>query len=409
MSSTPHTDRGNVSPAGISRRRMLGAAVGAGTAAPLLPARPARAAAGATRPATIRPTSARLVLPRPTGPHPVGTVDLTLVDPTRPGPTPGSPLRLMASLWYPARPTGHHPLAPWMGAGALRAFLASGGFPPSSALGPLTAGHLGAPVHRPGHSLPVVVHSHGAHDHRSDTTIVVQELASHGYLVVTVDHANDSFTQFPDGRVLTPDGARMPGAAGFAEDVRFLLDRIEELAAGRNPDADGRQLPEGLGAALDLDRIGMFGWSKGGAATALTMAADRRVKAGLALDGTMDPVITGDLDRPFMLLTARCTRTTQRPVAEFWSRLKGWRLDVRAAGAAHASYTDVQYLAPQLARLAGLSDAQLRSMTGTLDPGRAVRIQQAYPLAFFDRHLRRRPSRLLDGPSAAFPEVAYLP
>jgi hypothetical protein len=34
--------------------------------------------------------------------------------------------------------------------------------------------------------------------------------------------------------------------------------------------------------------------------------------------------------------------------------------------------------------------------------------QQAYPLAFFDQHLRRNQGHLLDGPSETFPEVRYL-
>jgi hypothetical protein len=56
-----------------------------------------------------------------------------------------------------------------------------------------------------------------------------------------------------------------------------------------------------------------------------------------------------------------------------------------------------------------MSDEELLSWIGTLDPGRAVRIQQAYPLAFFDLHLRHRRARLLEGPSPAFPEVRFVP
>ena len=38
----------------------------------------------------------------------------------------------------------------------------------------------------------------------ADTTVVVQELASHGYVVVTVDHTYDAFSEFPDGRLAVP-------------------------------------------------------------------------------------------------------------------------------------------------------------------------------------------------------------
>jgi hypothetical protein len=109
-----------------------------------------------------------------------------------------------------------------------------------------------------------------------------------------------------------------------------------------------------------------------------------------------------------MLMTAANSRATQPSVAELWSRLRGWRLNVQAEGALHTSYCDVQFLVPQLAHALGMSDADLQGWIGTLDPARAVRIQQAYPLAFFDLHLRHR-GHLLDGPSPAFPEVKFLP
>ena len=56
-----------------------------------------------------------------------------------------------------------------------------------------------------------------------------------------------------------------------------------------------------------------------------------------------------------------------------------------------------------------MSDEGLQGWIGTLAPSRAVRIQQAYPLAFFDLHLRHRRQRLLEGPSRAFPEVRFIP
>jgi hypothetical protein len=56
-----------------------------------------------------------------------------------------------------------------------------------------------------------------------------------------------------------------------------------------------------------------------------------------------------------------------------------------------------------------MGDEDLRGWIGTLDPVRAVRIQQAYPLAFFDQHLRGRRRHLLDGPDPAFPEVTFIP
>ncbi|MFJ5884853.1 alpha/beta hydrolase family protein [Kitasatospora cineracea] len=391
----------------VTRRHLLAAALvtGVGAVAPI-------GAAGRAWAAPDAPAPSRLTLPSPTGPHPVGTVPLHLVDTSRPDPAagPGRHRELMAGVWYPARRTDGLPRVPWMTQNALRAFLADVGFPLDPALGPLTAAHAGAPVHRTGRGLPVLVYSHGASSHRGDHTIMVQELASHGYAVVTVDHTYDAFSEFPDGRLTVP--AEVPpflGPGDFATDLRFVLDAVEALAAGHNPDADGRPLPQGLLGALDLGRVGAFGWSKGGTATALTMLADRRIGAGLSIDGPMQPTVTTDLDRPFMMMTASFTRAAMPDVAKFWAHLRGWRLNIQADGAVHKTYGDNATLIPQAGRALGMTDQQIQDMIGTLDPARAVRIQQAYPLAFFDLHLRHRRGKLLDGPSAAFPEVEFLP
>jgi dienelactone hydrolase len=376
-----------------TRRALITSAVAIGAALPI-------GLAGRAQAATTGP--ARLRLPAPTGPHPLGTVALHLADRSR-------QRELMASVWYPARDTARHPRAAWMAPAVLRELLASAGFDPGAARTPLTAGHLGASAR--GSARPVIVFSHGAHDHRAGNTITVQELASHGYVVVTVDHTDDAFSQFPDGRVIVPsdDPERSLTPRDFAADARFVLDAVGEIAAGRTPDVEGRPLPAGLARAVDLRRIGMFGWSKGGTATAHVMFADSRVGAGLSLDGPMLPAVTGTLDRPFMMATAEFTRAAEPSVAQFWSQLTGWRLNVQADGAIHSSYGDYQVLVPQLAAAIGMSDEELEGWIGTLNPGRAIRIQQAYPLAFFDRHLRNRPAPLLDGPSPAFPEVEYLP
>ncbi|MFI5896184.1 alpha/beta hydrolase family protein [Actinoplanes sp. NPDC051513] len=323
----------------------------------------------------------------------------------------GQARELMASVWYPAHDTWRYPPAPWMEAAPFRLLLESADFEPDAALAPFTTGHIGAPVRRTRERMPVVVFSHAAHDHRSENTVVVQELASHGYVVVTVDHTYDAFSEFPDGRVIAPveDPVMLP--PDFARDIKFIIDQLEVMAAGHNPDVDRRPLPAGLGAALDLRHIGMFGHSKGGTATALLMAEDRRVRAGLIMDGPMEsapPPLT-DLDRPVMLMTAVFTRADAPPVAAFWEHLHGWRLNIQADGALHPSYSDYQVLIAQIAPIVGLSTEDLQSWIGTLDPGRSVKIQQAYPLAFFDLHLRHRNGYLLDGPSRTFPEVKFLP
>lgn len=251
--------------------------------------------------------------------------------------------------------------------------------------------------------LPLILYSHGNDGYRAEATIMVQELASHGYAVVTVDSTYDTYCQFHDGRVTVPSEVEGFTPWDHAHDVLSVLDRLE--------DSRRRPLPAGLGSALDFRRMGMAGWSKGATATALVMNLDRRVRAGLSLDGPLQSNPPPEpLDRPFLLMTAEFSRAAEPSVEDYWHyHLHGWHLNLHATGAAHTAYIDHQWLIPQLARITGMSDEELTDWIGTLSPARAVRIQQAYPLAFFDLHLRHRRQPLLEGPSRAFPEVEFIP
>ncbi|MDX3585019.1 hypothetical protein OG920_43265 [Streptomyces europaeiscabiei] len=128
------------------------------------------------------------------------------------------------------------------------------------------------------------------------------------------------------------------------------------LQAGRNPDAEGRRLPRGLGEALDLDRIGMYGHSAGGITAAETMRVDRRIDAGINMDGTLQhsgteylPVALEGLDRPFMLMgKASQTHLIKPSWQSFWDRSTGWKRDLSLELGGHFSYTDTQTIVPAL-------------------------------------------------------------
>ncbi|WP_155123598.1 hypothetical protein [Actinoplanes sp. SE50/110] len=140
------------------------------------------------------PRFPRLTLPAPTGPLPIGTVALHLVD-------PAGGREMMAGVWYPARDIRRYPVFPWMSDPAWRALLRLVDLE-APVRAPLTATRRGAPVL--GERLPVILYSHGNDSCRAETTITVQELASHGYAVVTVDHTGNGVSEFPDGRITLP-------------------------------------------------------------------------------------------------------------------------------------------------------------------------------------------------------------
>lgn len=345
-------------------------------------------------------TVTQLTLPPPTGPDRVGTVTLHLVDRSRPDPWVASERvrELMVQIWYPARSVRGHPRADWVSPG-----VAARINPPDSGFElPVTHGHVGAPPEAGQH--PVVLYSPGFGLERTGNTAVVEDLASHGYVVVTIDHTHDAqFVEFPDGRVATH--AIPPPADAEEEerlfrkvldvrvtDTRFVLDRLRTT---------------GLARTMDLSRVGMFGVSLGGATAAETMRRDRRVQAGLNLDGTyLGRVWQTGLDRPFLMMGADPGEDEQDDTwTQFWERLRGPRYWVQLDDTQHLSFTDFQVLLPQV----GAPPDEIEPVIGSINGPRSVAVQRAYVRAFFDRHLRHRPGRLLDGPSARYPEMRFLP
>jgi pimeloyl-ACP methyl ester carboxylesterase len=433
--------------AGLSRRQLLtgAAAAAAGTFAA------STAAAGALH--RWDPTRVRLTLPVPTGPHPVGTVSLHLIDRDRQDPwlsTP-KPRELMVSIWYPARHAGHWRLAPWLSRAAAEPYrefeearfdVVFGDVSLDGVEYPITHGRLSAPVLRQERPYPVVLYSPSGAGIRALGTTQVEDLASHGYIVVTIDHTYDAIAvEFPKGRVeLNPAPPVRPGPPPAGDlatylkvalhrgDARFVLDKLAEIAGGANPDAEHRALPAGLRGSLDMERIGIFGHSFGGCTTAHTFADDQRVVAGLVLDGSivpdvpMNPPSPGGPGGPNEHLVALARRIGNRPflfissggrgpeqlgplVYDVWNNLIGWRRFLTLIGSAHGTFVDALILNQQLVDAGILPPG---SVPGTIDLDRAVIALRAYIRAFFDLWLRESDTQLLEGPSPDYPEVAFM-
>lgn len=425
------------------RRQVLLTGLGA-TAALAVSAVPSAAAVGRARSTTgsgrqLRTDLPTAQLPRPTGPFSVGSATLHLVDRSRPDPwaPDSSPYReLMVSVRYPAAPGGTAPRVPQMSAAAAAHF---GGPEGAAALNlgmaPGTVGwgatlshaRQDAPAHPRAGRLPVVLYSPGLGDPRTWNTALVDDLASHGYAVVTVDHTYEATeVEFPGGRLATMrifDGAPPTDPEALSAllrkvvavrvaDTRFVLDRLPELNRTR------------FGDVLDLRNVGMFGHSAGGFTAAQAMHDDRRIRAGINMDGQMDyvggalpdgsrlsTVALEGLDRPLLLMGTESEGSgdyRQQPSwAAFWRNTRGWKANVTLTGSRHASYTDAQALLPRLARQGVEPGGGLAAAVGTVRADRATAAGRAYVTSFFGRWLRGHDAPLLDGPSDRFPEMVF--
>lgn len=385
---------------------------------------PVLATVGAAAPAPAAPR-----LPAPTGPWPVGAVDLHLVDRTRHDPlVPSRPFReLMVGVRYPADPGGTCPTAPWLAPAAAadwdRRSAPALGIRPGAVdwRGIRTHARTGAPVARSAGRLPLVLFSSGDGGDRALGTTLVEELASRGYVVVALDSTYEADqVEFPGGRVERalplPDELTPEVIAALLEqhsrarlaDARFVLGQLDSLARGHNPDAWRRPLPAGLPEALDPSRTGVFGQSLGGSVAAQLTHDDPRVRATADLDGEfVGPVARSGVGTPFLLMASGGKALDTDPSwASFWAASTGWKRALRLRDAAHGSYTDLQVLLPQLT--GHLSAPTVAELVGTIDPRRSLAAQRAAVTAFFDLHLKRRPTDFFTAPTARHPEVEVL-
>ncbi|MFG1625485.1 alpha/beta hydrolase family protein [Kribbella sp. NPDC049227] len=400
----------------VSRRTVLALAAGGAAAIAVPQAAQARSAA--------RSAPFRLTLPEPTGRYPIGTTALHLTDAARKDPwTSAARRELMVSVWYPAFPVGPRaPYAPPGSAGPLAEDVSGVlGLPAGSIdyAGTPTHAHADAPAlgrH------PVILYSPGAGTSRILGTHHVEDLASRGYVVVTIDHTGEAPVEFPGGRVAPvvadSNNPRRTVAVRVA-DIRFVLDSLADLA-------ESEDAPDRLGRALDLRRIGMFGYSQGGFAAAETMLQDHRIKAGVNLDGTLQYGFPdGDLsesaqqgiDRPFLLFGAQGHAHVPNPESplndpswtSFWNARSGWKLDLEIPAGTHGSFADYQFSVPAIAARFGLPPEQIAGHLGTVDPAVSIRAQRAYLGAFFDQFLRNQPQPLLRHPSPKYPQIVFHP
>jgi predicted dienelactone hydrolase len=354
------------------------------------------------------------------GPYAVGTREYSWIDPTRDEPytkTPNDRRRLVVQVWYPIERSARGDPAPYL----LRPdeFADRGGA--RAVRHVKTRSLLDAPL-ATGSLFPVLVYNHGGGWTRWSSTFSTEWLASHGYVIFSIEHFGFNQTiRYPDGTPFTPDALSMPTPTGdvkqdalaswaflddpvfgiWKADTKFALDQIEVLNRNGGPFA-GR---------LDLERIGIYGWSFGGAVAVQMTADDPRIKAAMNHDGQLfGDVRQRGTSRPVMQIDHGVDDALMHPekdrplVREMSALVAGWDSTARSrstadwykiviTGTDHADFSDLALFYPR--------DA------GRIDPKRGHEIINAYTLAFFDRYLRGTSSALLAGPARAFPEASF--
>lgn len=356
---------------------------------------------------------------QPTGPNPVGTTTLYFRDDSREeiySSSHGDVRELNVQIWYPAEANSLAEPAPYMGnldlsAPAFARFLGL----PSFVLNHIsiieTHSLLNAPVASDGVPYPVLIFSHGWGGTRTQSTYLMEELASHGYVVVAIDHTYGALvTVFPDDRVVLQKSDILPHDEGdeefdlsdnplmsvWAADVSFILDQLSIMNVGKDENP--------FVGKLDLDRVGIMGHSTGGGNAVQVCWLDPRCKVGLVMDAWLMPIseeVFGDgLTQPFMFLWSEDWGSDENKerFQKIYTHLSNDAYSLMIEGTRHYDFSDLPLLSP-LSPWFGLK--------GPIDGQRVLRIINDYVVAYFDKYLLGIESPLLDGPSSEYPEVEF--
>lgn len=352
-------------------------------------------------------------LPRPTGPYAIGMRAFYLVDESRGdvfGEDGAARRELMAQVWYPAaRPGRWARPAPFMAnfSTSAPAIARKFGFPPFSLrhLGLVRTHSFSDAPFAGTAARPVVTFSHGYMGLSSQNTCQVEELASHGFVVVALNHTRGAIcTVFPDGRVVfgvtaPPDDLSLERAGRlameeWAADLAFVVGRLGEWNGDPAHPFHGR---------LDLSRLGSFGHSLGGGTAVSFAASFPHCRALLLLDPWLKPLdetVRGkSLRQPLLSLTSAGEfGVTNGAIAEeIAANAQAEAFVAQIAGSGHYDYSDMALMTP-FTRMLGA--------TGSINGRRVVRIISHYTLAFFQEALGERPFAPDRAPH--YPEVRWL-
>jgi dienelactone hydrolase len=368
-------------------------------------------------------------LPTPTGPFAVGRMTCVWSDASkadRLAPQPATKRELLAWIWYPAAPpqspaVDDYVPAPWRAAiegGVLHTLL-------TRDLARVHAHSLrDGEVSPEQRSYPVVLMRTGGAAPTTDYTSFAEDLASHGYVVVGFDAPYRTWVVvLPDGRVIAraprnnldlvggPPADRLANelVRAWADDAGFALDQLERL---NRSDPSSRFL-----GRLDMQRVGMFGHSLGGATAMLFCHDDPRCKAGIDVDGApLGDVVDDGVTQPFLFLLSdhrgesadaeapEAIRRAEANIRSIYDRLPGnSKLEIVIRGANHYMFSDGAMLkSPMVMRV-------LRALgIMRLDGRRQFTVAAHCIRAFFDVHLKGAPDGELKS-RLGYPEIEIIP
>jgi dienelactone hydrolase len=196
--------------------------------------------------------------------------------------------QVVAQAWYPSEAMRGR-TAPYFeesgelpGMGGIPAFVFTGDFRNID-----THGIVGAPVSTARKTWPVLVFSPALEVPRELYTGLCTQVASRGYVVMALSSTYESaVTTLANGEVVEGAFPSNPSEQQLYEltktrsaDASFVLDQLAKLTTVAPHSV--------LVGHLDLEHVGMFGHSIGGASTVQALSEDPRFRVGINLNGSL--------------------------------------------------------------------------------------------------------------------------
>lgn len=281
-------------------------------------------------------------------------------------------------------------------------------------------------------SFPLILFNHGLQMFTSQNTLLMEHLASHGYVVASIGHPYESIrVHLGQGRVVLPEFVL--SLEKFKEGMRWIAESSEPILKARKKiatltDREERSkivlaaiekadtvnetvitwtrdtqfvlslilgnVPEisSLIPDIDTSKIGVMGMSIGGATAAELCKVDNRVMAGINLDGLHYGTTQNDsLNIPFMMFTSD-DGTGMNDFLFLQSKKDYYEYHLRSTR--HSDLTDMAIVWPIL---------KFYGQSGQLKGRRVMEIMNTTLLDFWDYYLKGKTQKDLS--TTRFPEL----
>lgn len=370
-------------------------------------------------------------LPEPTGVYEVGAQDIYLKTDLDEIITedPSDTRELMIKAWFPAAPE-EESRESYLNQADRQGFALKYGLPITSFnYLDLIETHTFKDAQVAPGEFPVLIFSHGQYSNATGYSAIIEDIVSHGYIVLVINHTYESMgSLFPDGRIAyfnaEYDSQKLNQemtdlAWTSSQDFLKATTKVEKRAIAERlvlnyyaseitqrwamdvkvviNELEVWNAKSFLSNHIDLNNIGVFGHSQGGAAIGQAMVNSIKIKAGFNIDGVQwGTVINDTIRQPLVLLSSdwpdnhpKINTQVYREdnIANFTSFL--------LQNSGHASFMDIPYII----NISKLSES------GSIDKSLASRITSETVVRFFNEHLKDQETFDVDKLTAKYSEL----